>query len=224
MKRIAMVSLLLLTAGLYTLAAQETAERFFDGISEYYGSITDYEGDLIISRGDLVQRARISYKTPNMLRLDFTDPEGQVMVVNNEKLELYLPDYRVSFVQPIGNHSDSSLANMANSQGLTLMKANYSIGYVSGPAPVPLEEGALEVVTKLKLNWRSTSEGFRELTLSIGENNLIRRIEGLTTGMETVVFDFVNLEINKGIPDARFDYKSPPEGNTIENFLFEPES
>ena len=224
MKRVVTILLLCVTAGVYTLAAQETAERYFDRISEYYGSVNDYEGDLVITRGDSVQKARISYKNPNMLRLDFSEPEGQVMVVNNEKLELYLPEYRVSFVQPIGNHSDRALANMANSQGLTLMKANYSIGYVSGPAPVPLEDDSPEIVTKLKLNWRSTSEGFRELILSIGENNLIRRIEGLTTGMETIVFDFINLEINKGIPDARFDYKSPPEGNTIENFLFEPEN
>ena len=42
--------------------------------------------------------------------------------------------------------------------------------------------------------------------------------------MEKIIFDFTNLEINRGIPDARFDYKSPPEGNTIENFLFEPEN
>jgi len=216
--------LLLCGAGLHTAVAQETAEKFFDKISEYYGSVKDYEGDLIITRGDQEQKSRISYKTPNMLRLDFSVPDGQVLVVNNEKLELYLPKYRVSFIQPIGNHSSATLANMANAQGLTLMKRNYSIGYVSGPDPVPLEAGSEESVTKLKLHWRSSSEGFRELTLSIGENHLIRRIEGLTTGMERIVFDFVNLEINKGIPDARFDYTSPPEGNAIENFLFDPES
>jgi outer membrane lipoprotein-sorting protein len=224
MRRIMIFLLLSFAVGFHMLAAQETAERFFDGISEYYGSVKDYEGDLVITRGDQVQRARISYKSPNMLRLDFSSPNGQVLVVNNEKLELYIPAYRVSFVQAIGNHSDTALANMANSQGLMLMKRNYSIGYVSGPDPVPLEEGSEEIVTKLKLNWRSSSEGFRELTLSIGENRLIRRIEGLTTGMERLVFDFINLKINKGIPHSRFDYKSPPEGNAIENFLFEPES
>ena len=224
MRRFKIILLLLLASGLYTAAAQETAEKYFDRISEYYGSVNDYEGDLIITRGDLEQKARISYKTPNLLRLDFSSPEGQVLVVNNEKLELYLPEYRVSFVQPIGNHSDAALANMANGQGLMLMKNNYSIGYVSGPNAVPLDTGSEEIVTKLKLNWRSTSEGYREIILSIGENNLIRRIVGLTTSMEKIVFDFVNMEINNGIPTARFDYKSPPEGNTIENFLFEPES
>jgi len=224
MKRLITALLLMAAAGLCTAAAQETAEKYFDRISDFYGSVSDYEGDLVITRGDLEQKARISYKNPNKLRLDFSVPEGQVLNVNNEKLELYLPDYRVSFIQPLKKHSDGTLANMANSQGLELMKRNYSIGYVSGPGQVPLEEGSEEMVVKLKLNWRSTSEGFRELNISVGQNNLIRRIEGVTPGLERIVFDFINLEINKGIPDARFDYKSPPEGNSIENFLFEPEN
>ena len=216
--------LFLLLAGFTSASAQETAEKYFDRISETYGSIRDYEGDLVISRGDIEQIARISYKNPNMMRLDFSVPEGQVLNVNNEKLELYLPEYRVAFVQPLKGHSDSTIASMANSQGLELMKKNYSIGYDSGPEAVPLDEGSEEMVIKLKLNWRSTSEGFRELHIAIGQNNLIRRIEGVTTSMDRITFDFTNLDTNKGIPDARFDYKSPPEGNSIENFLFEPEN
>jgi outer membrane lipoprotein-sorting protein len=213
-----------LLAGITSASAQETAEKYFDRISETYGSIRDYEGDLVISRGDLKQIARISYKSPNKMRLDFSVPEGQVLNVNDEKLELYLPEYRVAFVQPLKAHSESTLAGMANSQGLELMKKNYSIGYDSGPEAVPLDNGSEEMVIKLKLNWRNSSEGFRELHISIGQNNLIRRIEGVTTTLDRIIFDFTNLETNIGIPDARFDYKSPPEGNSIENFLFEPEN
>ena len=219
------LAVLFLLAGiLVSAAAQETAEKYFDRISEYYGSIQDYEGDLVISQGDTEQVARISYKSPNKLHLEFSDPDGQVLNVNDEKLELYIPEYRVAFVQPLKQHSPSALAGMANAQGLELMKKNYSIAYAHGPAAVPLDEGSEEMVTKLKLHWRSSSEGFRELLISVGENNLIRRIEGVTTSMDSVVFNFTNLQTNKGIPDARFDYKSPPEGNSIENFLFEPEN
>ncbi|MDC7233562.1 MAG: outer-membrane lipoprotein carrier protein LolA [Spirochaetales bacterium] len=223
MKRI-ITGLFLLLAGMSSLAAQETAEKYFDRISDFYGNIRDYEGDLVITQGKQEQVARISYKNPNKLRLDFSKPDGQVLNVNDEKLELYIPEYRVSFVQPLSRGSGSNLAGMANSQGLELMKRNYSIAYVSGPNAVPLDEGSEEMVVKLRLNWRSTSEGFREIYLAIGQNNLIRRIEGITTSMESIVFNFTNLETNKGIPDARFDYKSPPEGNSIENFLFEPEN
>jgi len=223
MKRV-MAVLFILTGGIFSLTAQETAEKYFDGISEYYGNIKDYEGDLLITRGDTEQIARISYKTPNKLHLEFSKPDGQVLNVNDEKLELYIPKYRVSFIQPLKAHSQTALLGMANSQGLELMKKNYSIGYVSGPDPVPLDEGSEEMVVKLKLNWRSTNQGFRELYIAVGQNNLIRRIEGVTTSMDRIIFDFTNMETNKGIPDARFDYKSPPEGNSIENFLFEPEN
>ncbi|RDG34425.1 outer membrane lipoprotein carrier protein LolA [Oceanispirochaeta sp. M1] len=223
MRRI-IIGLFLLIIGAGFIAAQETAEKYFDRISDYYGSIRDYEGDLVITRGDMEQVAHISYKNPNKMRLDFSVPEGQVLNVNDENLELYIPEYRVSFVQPLKNRSDSTLAGMANSQGLELMKRNYSIGYVTDPDPVPLDEGSEEMVVKLKLHWRSSSEGFRELYIAIGQNNLIRRIEGVTTSMESIIFDFTNLQTNKDIPDARFDYKSPPEGNSIENFLFEPEN
>lgn len=204
--------------------ALETAEKYFDRISDYYGSIRDYEGDLVISQGNTEQSARISYKSPNKLRLDFSNPEGQVLNVNDEKLELYLPaPYFVAFVQPLKSHTQSSLAGMANAQGLDLMKENYSIAYLRGPGTVPLYEGSQEKVTKLRLTWRSTSEGFRELLVSVGKNKLIRRIEGLTVTMDKVIFDFTNIAVNVDIPDARFDYHSPPEGNSIENFLFEPE-
>lgn len=223
MRRI-IAGLILLVAGTVSIAAQETAEKYFDRISDYYGSIRDYEGDLVITRGGTEQVARISYKNPNKMRLDFSIPEGQVLNVNDENLELYIPEYRVSFVQPLKSRSDSTLAGMANSQGLELMKRNYSIRYLSSPEAVPLDEGSEEMVVKLMLDWRSNSEGFRELHIAVGQNNLIRRIEGVTSSMESITFDFTNLETNKDIPDARFDYKSPPEGNSIENFLFEPEN
>ena len=223
MKRI-MAVLFLLTVSVFSAAAQETAEKYFDRISEFYGNIRDYEGDLLITRGEVEQIARISYKSPNKLHLEFSKPEGQVLNVNDESLELYIPEYRVSFVQPLKAHSQTALMGMANAQGLELMKKNYSMRYASGPDPVPLDEGSEEMVVKLMLNWRNNSEGFRELHIAVGQNNLIRRIEGVTTTMDRIIFDFTNLETNKGIPDARFDYKSPPEGNSIENFLFEPEN
>ncbi len=205
------------------LGAQETAERYFDSISSYYGSVNDYQGNLTITRGEIVQVAAVSYKNPNMLRLDFSDPEEQVLVVNNEELILYIPAYRVSFRQPLKQYSEAALANMASQQGLDLLKKNYSIGYLVGPEPVPLEEGSPELVTKLKLKWKSSNEGFRELDISIGEDSLIRRIVGITTALDTVQFDFEDIRVNRGIPDSRFNYDSPPEGNTIQNFLFEPE-
>lgn len=217
-----------LIAGLFlgtlvAVHAQETAPQFFDRVSERYGEVVDYSATLTITKEENVQSALVQYKTPNLLRLDFTEPEEMVLAVDGELLQIYVPLYRVTFAQPLKKHSDATLASMVNAKGLDLMKRNYTIAYLDDPGPVLLEAGSSERVVKLKLNWKSSNEGFREMDLSIDDDLMIRRIEGVTTNNETIVFDFTDYVLNEGIPDSRFVYDSPPEGNTIENFLFEPE-
>ena len=215
----------LLFFGGLCLSAQETAENYFDRLSENYGTVRDYQGEITITRGDTLQTADIFYKSPNLLRLDFTDEASRGIVMNSdgETLLLHIPDFSVTFTQTLKQHSESALANMSSSQGLHLLQQNYKIGYKTGPAPEPLEAGSEEIVTKLRLEWLSSTEGFRELEIAVGENMLIRRITAVTTKYEVIQFDFLNLQINEDIPDNRFYYESPPVGNDIENFLFEPE-
>lgn len=220
MKKLALIALWLSAS---FLSSQETAVVFFDRISDFYGSVRDYVCQAEITRGDTVQVAEIKYKTPNLLHMEFSSPEGIVLNSNNGELLLYIPEHRVTFIQELKRHNTSTLAGMASAQGLDLLKRNYTIGYLTGPDPQPLDEEFPEMVVKLKLNWKTANEGFREMVLSIGSNNLIRRIEAVTTKHEVLQFDFYNIEINKDLPDSIFDYDAPPEGNAIENFLFEPE-
>ena len=203
---------------------QETASRFFERVSERYESIEDYMADLVITKGDEVQTAVVYYKTPDKLRLDFSDPDDMVMAVDGEMLQVWVPSYSVTFSQPLRKDSQAQMAGLASSRGLELMSRYYSVAYAQSPDPVPLEPGSAESVVKLRLVWKSNSEGFRELELSIDSDLRIRRVIGVTTVGETIVFDFTNMTLNRGIPDARFEYDSPPTGNTIENFLFDPES
>ena len=81
-----------------------------------------------------------------------------------------------------------------------------------------------ELVVKLKLSSRSTSEGFRQLEIAIDRGNLIRRVSGLTVGFKEHRFDFLNIRTNQNIPDARFEYDSPPFANVYQNFLYQPEN
>lgn len=221
------------------LVAQEilTAEKYFDSISEIYGAIEDYQADITITQGEDVMKGVLFYKLPNLLRIDFTDPEEQVLAVDGESLTIYIPGHSVIMHQKLKKRSSSTIATMASSQGLQLLKRNYSVAYLLTPNPVPLEaeeaedpkeeqvpqgEG-VEQVIKLKLDWRSTDEGFRQIVMSVGENGLIRRIIGVTVGYENIQFDFENILVNQNIPEARFQYDSPASANVFENFLFEPE-
>jgi outer membrane lipoprotein carrier protein len=115
---------------------------------------------------------------------------------------------------------------MASSRGLELMKRYYTMAYATSPEPrAPGSRLQSEQVVKLRLVWKSNNEGFREL-------ELIHRFRSPDPPRESatrpparrIAFDFTNLVLNRGIPETRFQYESPPTGNTIENFLFDPES
>lgn len=205
------------------LAGQEIipASTFFDALSLKYGGIDDYMADLVIIKEDITLEGVVYYKTPNLLRINFVQPEDQVIVVNNESLMIYLPEQSVVMNQKLKNKSESTLAAMASEKGLRLLSQGYSISYLSSPDPEPLEEGSTEMVVKLRLEWRSTDEGFRQIVMSISENNMIRRMEGLTATYETVVFSFKNIRTNQNIPEKRFEYESPPNAYEINNFLFD---
>lgn len=201
-----------------------TAENFFDRISATYGEVKDYIAQVSVTVEKEVMEGTLFYKIPNLLRIDFSNPEDQVLVTDGKKLTLYIPQYRVVMSQTLKRRSSAAIAAMASRQGLLLLKRNYSIAYLQSPSPVPLDEKSKEMVTKLKLSWKSSDEGFRELILSVNSEGLIRRIEGITVGYQKIVFDFRNIRLNQNIPESRFRYDPPASANVIENFLFDPES
>ncbi len=200
-----------------------TAPRFFDDVSERYGEINDYVATVRIQRDESNMEGTLYYRAPNLLRIDFTDPEEQVLVSDGERLRIYVPP-RVVLEQSLRRRGSGDVASMASQEGLSLLRSNYSIAYLDDPEPVPLDEESRELVTKLRLTWRSTTEGFRQLTLSISDDLLIRRIEGITVGYDEIVFDFENIRINQNIPARRFEYDSPASANTYSDFLFDPDA
>jgi outer membrane lipoprotein-sorting protein len=205
--------------------AQEivTAERYLESVSEFYGGVRDYEAQIAIRADGSDMRGNLSFLSPSFLRIDFTSPADQVIVFNGELLTVYLPRQRAVLNQNItpSRRSGASAASMASAQGLILLRRNYIPSFVSGPAPVPLEEGSTEEAVKLRLSRRSISEGFREIILSVNpETLLIRRIEGRTITEGRLQFDFIEVKTNQGIPEGRFIYDSPPTANLYNNFLY----
>ena len=217
------VILFLCAAGFSSAQEIQTAENYFDEISARYGKIQDYSATISITQGETVMSGKLYYKTPNLLRIDFTDPEEQVLVTNGEELTIYIPRYEVILVQRLRRRSQAALASMASEQGLHLLKKNYGVAYLSGPGFVPLDEESDEQVRKLKLESRSTAEGFRQIILAVGRTGLIRRITGVTIGYEEFVLDLTDIVVNQNIPDTRFEYDSPPYANVYNDFLFEAE-
>ncbi len=198
-----------------------TAGSFFQSVSELYGSLRDYEATIQITAAKNDMNGRISFKRPNLLRIDFTKPDEQVIVFNGDVLTIYLSGLNAVLNQYVSSSGGASGANLATPQGLSLMSRYYTIAYKTGQAPVPLDPESEEMVVQLLLSRKNTSEGFRTLTLSVDPNSkLIRRIEGITVTNETFVFDFINYALNQGIPDMRFIYDAPSSANNYNNFLF----
>jgi outer membrane lipoprotein-sorting protein len=212
----------------------QTAFSYFDLMSERYGSVEDYEADIVITTSSGVMEGVLFYKNPNLLRINFTKPADQVLVVDGEKLVLYIPELRVIMEQRLKKRSSAGVASLASAQGLNLLKKRYSISYLSesGSIPVPLDPVAAdggrgssaEMVVKFKLEWRSTDEGFRQIELCVDDKSkLIRRIVGISSEYERIQIDFLRIRTNIGIPNGRFRYDSPNTANVYNNFLFEPE-
>ncbi|MBR4629993.1 MAG: outer membrane lipoprotein carrier protein LolA [Treponema sp.] len=195
-----------------------TASSFFDSVSSVYASLRTYEANLDIKAGRTTMSGKVSFKRPDLLRIDFTNPSEQVICFNGDRLTIYLPGSSAILNQSVQANSG---ANMATSQGLSLMKRYYNIAYEKSSAPVPLSEGSSEQVIKLTLSRKNTAEAFRYIKMAIlPESKLIRRIEGITPQGESFVFTFSSYATNVQIPDNRFVYDAPSSANNYNNFLF----
>ena len=220
MKRLMLCAVVFLSGALLFSQSILTANAFFQSVSEQYGTIKDYEADIVITAGKSTMTGKVSFKRPEMLRIDFSNPPDQVILFNGDDLKIYLPDASAILEQTTSGSSAGG-ANLATPQGLNLMSRYYSIAYETGQDAVPLEEGSDEMVVNLMLYRRSSSEAFRQIKLSINpQTKMIRRVVAVTPQSETFIFDFSNYNLNSGISEQRFIYDPPSSANNYNNFLF----
>ncbi len=201
-----------------------TAADFFNSVSANFGGIQTYEADLdiLMAGSSTPMRSRVSFKQPNLLRIDFSSPATQAIVFNGNQLTVFLPNSNVILTQTVqGQGGTADGMSLATPEGLALMKRYYSISYETGQDAVPLDDGSEEMVVKLVLTRRNTTEGFRTIRLAINpETLLIRRVDAVSITGISYRFDFSNYSINQNIPDMRFIYDLPPTANTYNDFLF----
>ena len=199
-----------------------TASAYFKTISEYYGTIKDYEVDFEIKIEKNESRGKLSFKAPNLLRMDYTNPEEQVICFNGDMLTIYIKEPAEAVLQQqVTPGSAGNATNLSTPQGLSLMSRYYTVAYETGQNAEPLEEGSDEMVVKLILTRKSASEAFRYIKLAINnDTKLIRRIEAVTPKGEEFVFDFFDYVLNQNLSEQRFVYDAPSSANNYNNFLF----
>ena len=200
-----------------------TAGEFFDAVAANYASIEDYVADVVWRDENSTMRGELTYKRPNMIRIDFSSSYDQVLVSDGEILQVYVPAYFVVLEQELRESVGSVPGGPATEAGLTLMRRNYDIAYLEGPEPVPLEEGSETFVTQLRLDRKQVTEGFRQLVLSVDEDGFIRRIDGTKIDYEEVQMELSDIRINQRVSDQIFEYEGDPSASVNENFLYDPE-
>lgn len=199
-----------------------TAGAYFKSVSDYYSTIKDYEASVEISADRREMAGKVSFKRPDLLRIDFSNPQDQVIVFNGDMLTVYLPG-AAAVLQQSATSGKGGMggASLASPNGLSLLSRYYVIAYEIGQEPVPLEEGSSEKVIKLVLNRRNSSEAFRFIRLAISaDTKLIRRVEAVTSRGEVFLFSFTDYKLNQDISDQRFIYDPPSSANNYNNFLF----
>ena len=186
-----------------------TAGNYFKTVSDFYATIRDYEANMDIDMGSRRMKARVSFKRPDLLRIDFSTPAEQVVLFNGDLLTIYLPGSSAVLQQSVQSSSAGG-ASLATSQGLALMSRYYTIKYETGQDPVALDSTSDEQVIKLVLDRRNTTEAFRSIRIAVNaETKLIRRISAMTPQGTEYVFTFSDYKLNQGIPDQRFIYDPP---------------
>jgi outer membrane lipoprotein-sorting protein len=220
-KNLAFICLFVLLTSSFAFADKLlSAEKFLDVFAKSFQKVKDYSALTVITEGKSVSRGELYYRSPDYLRIDFNDPAGQVLVIDKEMLTVYLPQYQVALEQHY-KEQPGAVENLASGPGLATLQREYSVGYLLGPSPVPLDEGSAEMVVKLKL-LPLTTTGFRQLILSV-KGSQVRRIEGIQDNGESIVLDLQRVRVNQGIPVSRFSYTPPQDARVIADWLFTPQ-
>ena len=218
MKKTLCILLAFFTTSLFAQSIT-TASAYFKTISEYYATIKDYEVDFEIKVEKQESAGKLSFKAPDLLRLDYTNPQEQVICYNGDVLTIYLPDSDAVLQQNITD--DIGAESLTTPQGLSLLSRYYTVAYETGQNEEPLEDGSDEMVIKFILTRKSASEAFRYINIAINaQTKLIRRMEAVTPKGEVIVFNFFDYKLNQDITDQRFIYDAPSSANNYNNFLF----
>ena len=218
----------ILISALLALAASgfaqqiRTAPDFFARVASTYEEVQDYIAQLVVSDSETESRGTLYYRRPGSIRIDYSEPEGQIIVSDGTLLRAYIPTENVVLEQQLNSEQQADPAQLASAEGLTLLQENYNIAYLDSPNPQALDESDSTPVVKLRLTWRTPDEQFRELVISVDDDFLIRRIEGITVDYNRITFDFINTRVNQSIPDSRFEFDAPSTANVYDNFLFDP--
>ena len=206
-------------------AAQEivTASEFFETVATNYAAIETYAAQMAWNDDGNTMRGSLVYKRPNLIRIDFEQPEDQWLIFDGDQLMVYIPALNTVLLQDLRDSPNTAQVGVVTAEGLAIMRRNYDVTFLESAQPVPIDEGSSLLVTKLRLERRGVTEGLREIVLSVDENGFIRRMLATKVNWGQAQLDLSEIQINQLIPDSLFEEDFDPSASVDEDFLYNPE-
>ena len=211
------------------LSAKDLLGKFSDNFRK---NIQDYEGDILWTQGETVNKGRVQFKNPQKVKIVFSEPNKQEICSNGYDLWVYIDYLRIVLRQQILEKEKKKTADgktatiinpiLINPMGYDKFLTNYSIEFYGSKNKTDYKDGKKVYQMKL-VRWRSSKNGFNVVYLTIEENGLIRRVEGITAAYKKIILEIDNIKTNVGISDLVFDYELPAGANVVDNFISKPE-
>jgi outer membrane lipoprotein-sorting protein len=207
------------------MSAKELAQILSDRFRE---TVKDYEGTIRWTQDDKIQYGTLYFKNPQKMRINFIEPEGQVICTNGYELWLYIKYLNLILHQDIlekekvkdeeGNTETVVNPILINPVGLEKFLTDYSIEFFETKDPITYKDGSKVYQLKL-LRWRSSKNGFNTIFLTVQTNGLIRKVTGITAAYRQIVLEIDDVKINQNLSDLLFNYEPPAHAGTVENFI-----
>jgi len=179
-------------------------------------------------QGDDVQEGTLLFKNPQKLRINFSTTK-QVICTNGYMLWVYIDYLNLLLRQEIrtkikskdaeGNTAVKIPNALVNLVGYDRYISDYSIDY-DIKNKIEYKDGSFVYRFKL-LRWRSSKSGFNVVYLTVNENGIIRKVEGITPSFKKIIIELDNVKLNEDIGDVTFEYDPPAHVNIKDNFIIQ---
>lgn len=244
--RIIIIAILILIISINILNSQEelvSAKALLERLSEIFKTnIRDLKAELKLIQGNVTWTGTMLFKNPQKVRIDFTDPERQVICSNGYELWVYIPYLNIVLHQNIlekdrlkTEEEDKANTNanpnpntnapeiitnpiLLNPVGLDRFINDYSIEYNETKGKIEYKDNTKVYQLKL-IRWRSSRSGFNVIYLLVQENGVIRQVRGITANFKQIILELDKVELNTNVSDLKFNYEPPAHTSTIDDFI-----
>ncbi len=220
MKKIFVCLAGLLFASTLAFSQIVTASSYFNEVSDLYAGLYSYRCDIAVDSDGTSMKGKVAYSRPQLVRVDFTSPSGQMFLFDGSMVQIYLPRQEIILQQNLTEKDVDD--NEISARGLTLFKRYYSIAFEKDATPVPLDSDSDKKVVNLMLHRRATTESFETIRMSIdAESKLILRVIATTARGKTYRFDLSNYNLNANVSSKSFYFEAPSHITAFNNFMFQ---